>query len=91
VPSARHPGDDRLDDPLIKLTYAIEAAAAPADIWPWLPLVRLADHFHQKEILKGLKRRVEAERETKRIWSKGTGQLTTTPKTGQSSPSEAGE
>jgi hypothetical protein len=28
-------------------------------ILPWLPIVRIADHIHQKEILKGLKRRVE--------------------------------
>lgn len=29
---------------------------------PWLPIVRIADYFHQREILKGLKRRVERER-----------------------------
>jgi hypothetical protein len=31
-------------------------------ILPWLPVVRIADHVHQREILKGLKRRVEKER-----------------------------
>lgn len=31
-----YPGDDLVDDPRIKLTYAIEVNAARVDIWPWL-------------------------------------------------------
>lgn len=39
------------------------STAGPAVIMlPWLPIVRIADHFHQRQILKGIKRRVEKER-----------------------------
>lgn len=31
-----YPGDDIVINPLIHLTYSIEIAAEPADIWPWL-------------------------------------------------------
>lgn len=32
----KYPGDDLVDDPLLALTYTIEANADPQDVWPWL-------------------------------------------------------
>ncbi len=53
---------ERIQEGRTRIISRWRSNAGPALVMlPWLPVVRIADHFHQKEILKGLKRRVERE------------------------------
>jgi hypothetical protein len=68
------PGDELVDSATIVTKHAIDAAAEPEEVWPWLtqlgwhlggwytPQWVPADYVMAMGMLRGLKRRVEAHR-----------------------------
>jgi hypothetical protein len=54
---------DEIQDSVTRVTSRWRGKGGPRLImYLWKPVVLIADHFHQREILKGLKRRVERSR-----------------------------
>ncbi len=79
---------EEIQDGRTRLISRWRGKAGPALLMlPWLPVVRIADHFHQKEILKGVKRR--AERGTNGSNTEETGRSISVPGTGRCDPAES--